>query len=90
VTGHPLPDPALRALLYVAAYRARAGQGPTWRELRQAMGWSPSEAEERIRSLYAHGLRWRKGVERSLDLAPWARRALLAELGRRRVGGGAP
>jgi hypothetical protein len=79
---------AFRALLFVAAYRARHGYGPTWRELRQAMSWGYREGNVKIRALREHGLRWRSGVERSLDVEPAARRRLLAALrGGAAVGG---
>lgn len=78
----PIPAEALRPLLYVAAYRAREGQGPTWSELCRAMGWSRGRGNREIRALYAYGLRWRRDVPRSLNVTPEARRAVLAELRR--------
>jgi hypothetical protein len=69
---------ARRALIFVALFRRKHGQGPTWRELRQAMGWEHAEGDARIRALYADGLRWRRGVERSLDVRPEALRRAIA------------
>ena len=82
---------ARKALLYVELYRRRHGHGPTWRELRVALGWTQEngvgyrEASERIRALHADGLRWRRREERSLNVAPKALEALLRDLGKERV-----
>jgi hypothetical protein len=82
---------ARKALLYVELYRRRHGHGPTWRELRVALGWTQKngvgyhEANERIRALHAYGLRWRSYVERSLNVEPRALERLLRELREERV-----
>jgi hypothetical protein len=82
---------ARKALLYVELYRRRHGHGPTWRELRVALGWTQEngvgyrEASARIRALHAYGLRWRSRVERSLNVEPRALEALLRDLRKERV-----
>lgn len=82
---------ARKALLYVELYRRRHGHGPTWSELRHALGWTwengvgHREANERIRALHADGLRWRRQVERSLNVEPRALEGLLQDLREERV-----
>jgi hypothetical protein len=76
VTARRPPLPRLspeqaKALIFVAAFRRKHGQGPTWAELRQAVGWDYREAQVKIRELYDHGLRWRTGVPRSLEVTGW-------------------
>ncbi len=86
-----MTDEARRALLFVAAFRAKHGHGPTWKELREAMHWTwrdgvgYREANQRIRGLYGAGLRWRSLVERSLNVEPHALAGLLRELRETRV-----
>ncbi len=88
-----MTDEARRALLFVAGFRAKHGYGPTWWELRVAMGWWPREETEvgyqefrrRVKALYPYGLRWRHHVERSLDVEPRALEALLRELRKERA-----
>jgi len=71
-------DEVRKALVFVELYRRRHGYGPTWRELAAVMGWpSYHERNDRIRALRVHGLRWRSGVERSLEVRPEALRAAL-------------
>ncbi len=78
----PLPEPdreAKRTLVYVALYRRKHGVGPTWRELGEAMGWPRGETPARIRAFYPYGLRWRRGIARSLTVPdPVLRRILRA------------
>jgi hypothetical protein len=69
---------AKRALVFVALFRRKHGYGPTWRELGEAIGWTRREQRNRqIPQLYAYGLRWRRGVTRSLDVPEWALRRVL-------------
>lgn len=76
-----MTDEARRALIFVAAFRAKHGCGPTWRELAAVMGCpSYRERNDRIRALRVYGLRWRSGVERSLEVRPEALRAVLREV----------
>ena len=68
-----------RAREWVAGYRAAHGQGPLWRELAEAMGWSAtgwSATGWQHRKRIITGLRragmlsFDDGTERSLDIGP--------------------
>ncbi len=79
-------DEIRKALVFVELYRRRHGYGPTWGELGKVMGWFKyQERNEKIRALRVHGLRWRSGVERSLEVRPEALRTVLRELREERV-----
>jgi|SRR5579875_102066 len=80
---------AVRAIVTIAAHRARYGYGPSWRQLARVLEWparstSDVQLARRMRGLRHYGVVWTRQPH-SLDVTREAKRWALATLSRARA-----